>query len=483
MNTLQRLLSNTILAFIANTIAKVSSSILFIFIGRVIGPEEAGIFNLGVTYYAILLALSTLGLHELLVREVAPQREKSGRYLTNYIIMRLVSSTALYLGLLLFLQLSLPYSAETESVLRIMSLAIFPEAIFSLCQALFIAHERQAAPTVSALLNAAVRLGLGLYLLQQGAGAVTVAWVMPISTTIGLLVFPPALISLARRAPQSEAARFDYRFSLQQLHMTSGFVLLELFQTLNFQADTFILSIMMTEADIGYYGASQTILAGVLMIPVAIRMALYPLMARVSSENGSKLRYLYHKAGQYALMIGIPMAAGVTILAAPMVELLFGLDFGPAIPALQISVWSIVFDLATVPNARLMLVKGRQTPASWLRGIGTVASVGLNLLLIPRFGINGAALARVLATAIFSLAIYFYVQRNLLKDSLLPLVIRPLLATVGMAIAVWWLRDGSLIISTMAGIVVYGILIIVLGGVTEEDRAYFRQLWVFKPET
>jgi len=240
---------------------------------------------------------------------------------------------------------------------------------------------------------------------------------------------------------------------------------------------------MMTEADIGYYGASQTILAGVLMIPMAIRMALYPLMARVSGESGSKLRYLYHKASQYTLLIGIPMAAGVTILAAPMIDLLFGPDFGPAIPALQISIWSIVFDLATVPNARLMLVKGRQTPASWLRGLGTVVSVGLNLLLIPRFGINGAAFARVLATAIFFLAIYIYVQRNLLKDSLLPLVVRPALATIGMAIAVWWLRDSSLIISTMAGIVVYGILIVVLGGVTEEDRAYFRQLWIFKPET
>ena len=57
MNALQRLLSNSILAFIANTVAKVSGSILFIMIGRQIGPAEAGVFNLGVTYYTILLGL------------------------------------------------------------------------------------------------------------------------------------------------------------------------------------------------------------------------------------------------------------------------------------------------------------------------------------------------------------------------------------------------------------------------------------------
>jgi O-antigen/teichoic acid export membrane protein len=479
MNTIQRLLSNTILAFIANTIAKLSSSILFILVGRLIGPEEAGIFNLGVTYYTILLALSTLGLHELLIREIAPKRDESGYYLVNYTILRLASSIILYIGLLLFLQLNLPYSEETKSVLLIMSLAIFPEAVFSLCQAFFIAFEKQAAPTLSALLNAAIRLGLGFYLLQNGAGAVTVAWVLPLSTTLSLLVFPPAIIQLTRSLPQSVRPRFDRKFSLQQLGLTSGFVLLEVFQTLNFQADTFIISMMLTEADLGYYGASQTVLAGVLMIPVAIRMALYPLMARFGSEDENKLHHLYHKASQYMLVIGLPLAAGVTLLAAPTITLLFGPDFAPAIPALQISAWAMVFALINVPSARLMLVYGRQTPASWLRGIATVASVGFNLLLIPRLGINGAAVARVLATAIFFFLIYGYVQRYLMCDALLPMVVRPAIATLVMSGIVWYLKDSFLLIPIAAGIVVYGVVLILLGGVSEEDRAYFRLLFNF----
>lgn len=481
MNTLQRLLSNTILAFIANAIAKVSSSILFIFVGRSIGPEAAGVFNLGITYYTILLALSTLGLHELLVREVAPRRDESGRYLTNYIIIRLVSSTALYIGLLLFLQLNLPYSEETKSVLRIMSLTIFPEAVFSLFQALFIAHERQAAPTISALLNAAIRLGLGMYLLQNGAGAVAIAWVLPISTAISLLVFPPAFVTLSRRTPQSVSSRFDRLFSMQQLRLTSGFILLGLFETLNFQADTFIISMLLTEADLGYYGASQTILGGVLMIPAAVRMALYPLMARLGSGNGDKLRYLYRKSSQYTLILGLPMAAGITILAEPIINLLFGPDFGPAVPALQISIWSIVFALVNVPNARLMLVAGKQTPASWLRAVGMVASVGLNLLLVPRLGINGAAVARVLATAIFFFSLFIYVQRYLLREPLLPLFIRPALAAGIMSVVVWYLRDSFLLIPVAAGMVTYGIFLILFGGLTDEDRSYFRKLFDFKP--
>ena len=61
------------------------------------------------------------------------------------------------------------------------------------------------------------------------------------------------------------------------------------------------------------------------------------------------------------------------------------------------------------------------------------------------------------------------------------MAIRPAVATLFMTAAVWYLRGTFLLIPIVAGIVVYGILLIVLGGITAEDRAYFRQLFDFKP--
>lgn len=481
MNTIQRLLSNTILAFVGNSIAKVSGSILFILVGRMIGPSEAGVFNLGITYYTILMALSTWGLNELLVREVAPRRDEGGRYFINYLVIRLTISTLLYAGLLLFLRLNLPYSEETTLVLRIISLTIFPEAVFSLGQALFTANERLAVPTLAAIVNSVIRLGLGAWFLYNGAGAVAVAWVIPISTAVSLLVFPPAMMSLFRRVPQKSASfRLDWRFSREQLRFTKGFVLLEVFQTLNFQIDTFIISLLLSEAAVGFYGASQTILAGLLMIPVAVRLGLYPLMARYKHQDTKKLAHLYHKSSQYLLVSGLPLAAGVFVLAESIILLIFGESFGPAIPALQISIWALVFAMITVPNARMMLVDNRQKQASWLRGLAMIVSVSLNLLLIPRLGFNGAAIARLLGTAVFFVFVYVYVQRRLLKDNILPDAIRPLIATIVMTAVIWPLRDTFILIPAVVGMVVYGILILLMGVVTAEDRVYLRQIFSHK---
>ena len=74
--------------------------------------------------------------------------------------------------------------------------------------------------------------------------------------------------------------------------------MLEVFQTLNFQLDTFIISLLLSEAAVGYYGASQIILAGFLMIPVAVRLGIYPLMARYKNQDVVKLAHLYHKSSR-----------------------------------------------------------------------------------------------------------------------------------------------------------------------------------------
>ena len=63
MNTLQRLLSNTLMAYAANLVVKASNALIFIALARQLGPTEAGTFNLGITYFTIALALSAVGLN------------------------------------------------------------------------------------------------------------------------------------------------------------------------------------------------------------------------------------------------------------------------------------------------------------------------------------------------------------------------------------------------------------------------------------
>lgn len=475
MNSLQRLAGNTVLAFLSNIVVKASSALLFILVGRRLGPAEAGVFNLGVTYFTLALALSAWGLHELIVREVAARRAESKQYLLHYLVMRLLLAAGAYGLLLLWLRLNLPYTAHTKEVIRVFALALFPEAIFSLLQGLFAAHERLLPPLLAALVNGSIKLGAGLWILTNNGDALGLAWAMVAGSTLSLLVFIPALRRLLRQA-SPQRARFSRQFAFDQLRLMPGFVVIGIFTTIDYQLDAFLISLFLSEAELGWYGAAQTVMLAFWMMPTALRTALYPLMARTYYEAPERLPALYRRANRYILMGTLPVCAGITLIAPNIIRLIFADGFAPAAPALQVIIWAVLSSFLMVPSARLLVVANRQSNAGWITALSMIMNLLLNLWLIPRWGITGAAAARVLATTFFFIAIYAYVQRRLLQDSLLPLLPRPLLATLLMTAAVWPLRHLLVIWPVAAGVLVYTLVLFLLRAIPPEDKELLRRL-------
>lgn len=479
MNTIQRLLSNTALAFVANVVSRAGTTLLFILIGRNLGPTASGVFSLGTTYFTIVFGLSALGLHELLVREVAPRRDLSAQFFTNFLLLRLFFSLFTYLLLVLSLWLFAPYSPETTRVVLILSLAALPEAVATIAGSLFEAHELLAVPALSALLNSAVKLVGGVWLLSSGADVAAIAWLMVAAGVASLIVYPPALRRLFRRAPPSDRVWRtlpDIHFSLEQLRRTPGFFAIHLFSVLDYQTDAFLISLLLTETDLGFYSAALTITLAISLLSFAVRAAIYPVMSRYALDAPEKLALLHAKANQYLLALSLPAAAAVCLLAQPIVRLIYGDAFAPAVPVLQVSVWAAVFLLVNVPNARLLLIGHRQEAAAGLTAVSMTTNVVANLILIPLFGIVGAALARVLASAAFFVSIHLYVRRHILRSPLLPLLPRPLAATVLMTLAMWPLRERPLPVPLLAGAAVYAGAALLLRVVPRGDVVYWREL-------
>jgi O-antigen/teichoic acid export membrane protein len=246
---------------------------------------------------------------------------------------------------------------------------------------------------------------------------------------------------------------------------------------LNYQVDTFIISLLLTEADLGYYGVAQTLVTAFLLIPAAIRITLYPIMARYRQEDEKQLFQIYRKSGQYLLMLGLPIVVGITLLAEPIILLIFGSDFLPAVPVLQIMIWEVVVIVLSVPVARMLLVYNYQSTAGWMRGFIMLVSIVLNLSLIPLLGIVGAAITRVLAALLFFVIIYLFVQMKILHGKRIHLHPGLIMATLIMALVVWQMRDLPLYIPVIVGAVVYGAAIFMLGVFSTEDRYYLRQLF------
>ena len=476
MNTAQRLLSNTALAFTANILTKAGTALLFIAIGRVLGPTESGMFSLGTTYFTIVFGLSAFGLHEVMVREVAPRRAESRLYLANFLALRVFLSLFTYALLLFGLWLYNPYSPDTTLVILIIALAAVPEGAFTIFQSLFEAHERLGILLVAAIVSTTLKLGIGLWLLFSGASVVELVWVVPIASACSLIVFVPGLLRLLRHVPQTSPGRLDLPFVRGHLPQLPSFFVIHVLALLDYQADALIISIMMGEEYLGYYAAAQTILLAFNLMPAAIRAALYPLMSRYYREAPDKLGMLYDKLNKYIVALVLPLAAGLTLLAGPVIELVYGPNFAPAIPVLQITIWSIVFLFLVEPHARILLIHNKQRQAALMMTLTTTLNIILNLLLIPVLGINGAAIARLSSTLALYLSFYAYCHFAVMPSKQ-PFSLRVILATVFMVLAVLPLRDLFLAIPIAVGIAVYAVAVRLLKVMPDQDLAYWRELY------
>jgi len=175
-------------------------------------------------------------------------------------------------------------------------------------------------------------------------------------------------------------------------------------------------------ADLGIYNATLTAFGVLSGISGGIATALYPAYAEIQTAKGKPgLRDAIHVASRYVSFIAIPLALGLVATAKPALSLFVGVPYEIGSTALQIM--TLFFALTVVGNAfaNIFLLLGETATASAATTASVAASIVTALVLLPTFGISGAATSRgvgMLVSFILTLAL---VRRHIK----LSLILRP----------------------------------------------------------
>ena len=168
----------------------------------------------------------------------------------------------------------------------------------------------------------------------------------------------------------------------------------------------FMLSAFAGAALTGWFAAALRAVEASKTIHVSVFTALYPAMARAEpgSANVFRLTWITLLAG--AALIALTLS----LLAAPLVRLLFGLDFLASIPALQILAWMLVpYTINTYLTLAFIAARQERNVAVALSA-SLLALLLLNLWWIPLLGLAGAAWAALVAESFQALILL--VQRG-----------------------------------------------------------------------
>lgn len=198
-------------------------------------------------------------------------------------------------------------------------------------------------------------------------------------------------------------------------------------QTLNYRLDALLLGVLLGVREVGLYSTGVSMTELLLLIPSAMNFVLYPKVSSLSGENRNKTSELALGSSLYLVACG---CVALVFLLPHVIPLLFGQAFRPSVSA---AFWLLPGMLAmTVVKVSSHIVAGYGRPeySTYITLTGLIATVPLDLWLIPRFGIAGAAIASSIAytlAALTGFVLYSRLRKVSYGDVMRNLLLEPML--------------------------------------------------------
>jgi O-antigen/teichoic acid export membrane protein len=447
-------------AFIAtsNLLAPMFSLVLVLAIGRIQGVEVLGKYSLLMSIFVFGMSAAGFGLPLVITREVAQAPCEAGRWFVN--------AAALSMGL------AVPFLAVAALVMEIrasdgqMALAlalaaftVLPSAVTQCAEAVLLAHERARDFVLINLGETAVRAVIGTALVLGGFGIVAIASLLlalRVATALGFVL-------MLRWRGVPVALRLDRRV----LWRLAGYVpvtgLIPVVNALYARADVFLLSSLGSWRDVGIYSAALRLVDLARTITPAYARAVYPRLARLRAAGAELYNGAADRATRDGLVLAIPIALALYGGAEPLIRLLFGQALVPAASILGILAWTVIPFALAIVLAQVLFAADRQAVDLGVNLVSMLVSVTVGVLLVPRFGAAGAAVAVLAASTVYSLLQYAGVVRWAAKLRIGPDVLRLTAATAVALVGLWASAWAGPIVATLLALGLYGVGIAVLG--------------------
>jgi len=456
---------------LAKLVIMVAGLVSYPILTRVLTPSEYGVMGLIITMLNLAIGVSKLGLQFSTVRMWAQWEDDpkgQERFILSFFLATTtasVTATVLYdLGNLLlraFIGQELLFFILLSSPLIVMrSLQSYGLAQLNASQRsrAYAVFETAGAyvTMIAAVLGATVVIG-GLRGYYYGL-------------VLGETLMIAALMAFILRGTRLRRGNLDFPLIKDAVKFGFPMSLFEMSGVLFYTGDRFIILWLLNKAQLGYYTVAHNLAVYINTIfTMPVTMAVTPAVTSIYERDGSDAASVFlGRASRYFFMFAFAAVAGLLMTCRDLLELLASEKFLPGAELVPVLTAGLLFTGGREILGAGMFLKKRPWLMARINVMGAVLNAGLNLVLIPRLGIQGAAVATLLTQ--LAITVMFWVRGSRLVKaplSLGPMVLHATLATA-MAGAIYFIDPGAgvlrLLMRIAAGMVIYAGLLLALDG-------------------
>lgn len=413
----ERFRTHSINAVFAQVVTLAGAGLTAIVISRVLGPADRGEYALILMTPWLLVTLGRLGLGHAV--NYYASKTSPTILITNSVVLSLgLSAVLMFVAYLFGYFFHDTFFHSIDRKLMVLMVLFVPLYVFSnhfvsLLQGLYKITLRNALPMGQSLLNLLLLLALIVFWKQGLRGAL-------IASLASLALMVSAALAFLWKEIDPKEMRLDFVFMKGLLKYGFQSHVGNVLKDLSYRSDILIIGYFLSPEQVGYYVTAVTVAEVLWIVPDAVGSVLLPRVASLSSEEAKA----FTPAVSRIVMIAVSLLCLVLfLLGRPMIGLAFGEKFLPAVSVLflllpgvlALTVWKIL--------ANDLIGRGFPTQYSVTSGVALVTMVALDLWLIPRFGIKGAAVASTVSYVFATLAIvaiYVRTTGNSIRDLVVP---------------------------------------------------------------
>lgn len=356
---------------------------------RFLGPREYGSFTAAMALGGIVVGLCVAGTAAITTREVARRQEYAPVYWATLLPFR----TGLALLALFILEGLASWMGLAPTLLRAAWLYWFAQSLLDFLRSFIRASEkmRYEAETVVMEKAAAVAGGAGALLLHAS----------PVALLLGMAAGTFATAAVATWRVHTHVAplrwgAFDYSMLGPTLKAALPLGLSAIFIAIYIRIDVVMVERMIGPTEAGLYGVAYRFLEALSQLPELLMIVLLPRLSILHGQGDRQTSTrLTHLSVLSLLGISAAIAALLTVGAEWILRLLMP-EVIAAASLLQVLVWVFPFAAVNYVLSTSLVARDDQLALMWLLGVAAVVNVGINVLMIPRYGAMGAAVATLI---------------------------------------------------------------------------------------
>lgn len=379
------------------------SLVVLSLMARHLGVEQFGLLNYSLAFIIVGVTITNLGIDNILVNELIKNRADTGTLLGTTLLLRLIAACLAIVNLLLIVYVLNPHDPLLFALAAIQAgslLFVIFDSIDCWFQSNLQSKYVVIAKSTAFFIISCWRL---TFIFLDGS-----VHYFALATVLEALLIGIFLLLYYRRF-QGPALKFSLDMGKQLLQRSAYFFIAGLLIMVYTQLDKILLGHLSTHQTVGIYIAALTISSMWMFIAHALIESARPLIMTAKLEDEQQYTKKNKQLFCAIIWLGIAASIIITLLSKPLILLVYGPEFSEAVHVLPILIWSRIFSLIGSIKSIWLTMEGLGQYQVTFVGIAAVTNVVLNLILIPKYGATGAAIATLLAemgSALFAVLLF-----------------------------------------------------------------------------